>query len=156
MAMAGEHINLESRHLKDIFAGLAALLHRGSASGIAEGFSTSRVFRTGSVAVAVPPTVYFRKGSDFEEVSKLPYEGDNFSLCPQEKPSEKDRGDKYLKTPFRGHYSACEMAAVWRPGIRATFESEMENGGTRGCGQTLTIAFDSDHKASVKSAKQHD
>ena len=35
-------------------------------------------------------------------------------------------------------------------------ESEMENGGTRGCGQTLTIAFDSDHKASVKSAKQHD
>jgi hypothetical protein len=96
-------------------------------------------------------TVYFRKGSDFEEVA-LPY-GD-FPVC-EEKPSEKDRGDKYLKT-----VEATTQPVKWlRSGdlvLEQHSESEMENGSTRDCGQTITVAFDSDHKASVRSAKQHD
>ena len=96
-------------------------------------------------------TVYFRKGLEFEEVL-LPY-GD-FPAC-EEKPSEEDDGDKYLKT-----VEATTSPVKWLDSgelvLEQHSESEMENGGTRGCGQTLTIAFDSDHKASVKSAKQHD
>ena len=96
-------------------------------------------------------TVYFRKGSEFEEVS-LPY-GD-FPAC-EEKPSEKDSGDKYLKT-----VEATTRPVKWLPSgdlvLGQHSESEMETGRTRGCGQTITIAFDSDHKASVKSAKQND
>ena len=93
-------------------------------------------------------TVYFRKGSDFEEVS-LPY-GD-FPAC-EEKTSGKDSGDKYLKT-----VKAATRLVKWLPSgdlvLEQHSESEMENGGTWDCGQTITIAFDSDHKASVRSAK---
>jgi hypothetical protein len=93
-------------------------------------------------------TVYFRKGSDFEEVS-LPY-GD-FPAC-EEKTSGKDSGDKYLKTVM-----AATRLVKWLPSgdlvLEQHSESEMENGGTWDCGQTITIAFDSDHKASVRSAK---
>jgi hypothetical protein len=114
-----------------------------------EGFTKSRVLRAGS-----PRWQYhclFRKGSEFEEVS-LPY-GD-FPAC-EEKPSEKDSGDKYLKT-----VEATTRPVKWLPSgdlvLGQHSESEMETGRTRGCGQTITIAFDSDHKASVKSAKQND
>jgi hypothetical protein len=96
-------------------------------------------------------SVYFRKGSEFEEVS-LPY-GD-FPTC-EEKPSENGSGDKYLKT-----IEATTSPVKWlRSGelvLGQYSESLMENGASRDCGQTITIAFDSAHKASVKSAKQHD
>ena len=95
-------------------------------------------------------TVYFRKGSEFEEVS-LPY--DDFPPC-EEKPAEGGSGDKYLKT-----IEATTRPVKWLPSgdlvLKQHSESEMESGATRDCGQTITIAFDSDHKASVKSAKQH-
>ena len=95
-------------------------------------------------------TVYFRKGSEFEEVT-LPY-GD-FPAC-DEKPGEKDSGDKYLKT-----VEATTRPAKWLSSgdlvLEQHSESEMESGATRNCGQTITIAFSADHKASVKSAKQH-
>lgn len=96
-------------------------------------------------------TVYFRKGSEFEEVS-LPY-GD-FPAC-EEKPAEKDSGDKYLKT-----VEATTRPEKWLHSgelvLEQHSESLMESGATRACGQTITIAFDSDHKASVKSAKHND
>jgi hypothetical protein len=96
-------------------------------------------------------SVYFRKGSEFEEVS-LPY-GD-FPEC-EEKPSETDSGDKYLKT-----IEATTRPVKWLPSgdlvLKQHSESAMESGASRSCGQTITIAFGSDHKASVKSAKQHD
>ena len=91
-------------------------------------------------------TVYFRKGSEFEEVS-LPY-GD-FPAC-EEKPSEKDSGDKYLKTVE----ATTRPVKCLRSGdlvLGQHSESEMETGRTRDCGQTITVAFDSDHKASVKA-----
>lgn len=82
----------------------------------------------------------------------MPY-GD-FPAC-EEKPSEKDSGDKYLKT-----VEATTRPEKWLPSgdlvLEQHSESKMENGGTRDCDQTITVAFDSDHKASVKSAKQHD
>jgi hypothetical protein len=93
-------------------------------------------------------TVYFRKGSDFEEVS-LPY--GEFPAC-EEKPSG-DSGDNYLKT-----VEATTRPARWLLSgdlvLELHSESEMENGGTRDCGQTIAITFDLDHKASVKSAKK--
>jgi hypothetical protein len=96
-------------------------------------------------------TVYFRKGSEFKEVS-LPY-GD-FPAC-EEKPSGNDSGDKYLKT-----IEFTTRPEKWLPSgdlvLEQHSESEMESGATRECGQTITIAFGADHKASVKSAKQHD
>jgi hypothetical protein len=94
-------------------------------------------------------SVYFRKGSEFEEVS-LPY-GD-FPAC-EEKPSENSSGDKYLKT-----IEATTSPVKWLPSGELVLgqhsESEMESGATRDCGQTITIAFDSNHKASVQSTKQ--
>ena len=94
-------------------------------------------------------TVYFRKTSEFEEVS-LP----DFPAC-EGKPSEKDSGDKYLKT-----VEATTRPVKWLPSADLVLdqhsESEMESGATWACGQTITIAFGSDHKASVKSAKQND
>ena len=106
-------INLKS---KQDAVGLRDLpeFHRGSAFGMVEGFTKSRVFRSRIAAVAAPR--YFRKGSEFEEVS-LPY-GD-FPAC-EEKPSEKDSGDKYLKT-VEATTRPVKWLAVWRPGIGATF-----------------------------------
>ena len=95
-------------------------------------------------------TVYFRKALEFEEIS-LPY-GD-FPAC-EEEPSQEDSGDKYLKT-----IEATTRPVRWLDSSQLVLEqhseSEMENGATRACGQTITIAFDSAHKASLKSAKQH-
>jgi hypothetical protein len=96
-------------------------------------------------------TVYFRKGSAFEEVS-LPY--NDFPAC-EEKPAENDGGDKYLK----GIEATIKPEKWLRSGelvLSQHSESEMESGATRDCSQTITIAFGLDHKASVKSAKQHD
>jgi len=96
-------------------------------------------------------TVYFRKGSVFEEVS-LPY--GNFPAC-EEKPVEKNSDDKYVKA-----LEATTRPVKWLHSgelvLAEHSESLMESGATRACGQTITIAFDSDHKASVKSAKQDD
>jgi hypothetical protein len=94
-------------------------------------------------------TVYFRKGSEFEEVS-LPY-GDT-PEC-DEKPPEKDSGDSYLKT-----VEATTRPVKWLHSGELVLEqhsdSLMESGATRGCGQTITIAFDANHKPSVQSAKR--
>ena len=69
--------------------------------------------------------VYFRKGSEFEEVS-LPYS--DFPAC-EEKPSEKDSGDKYLKT-----IEATTRPEKWLPSgdlvLGQHSESEMETGRT--------------------------
>jgi hypothetical protein len=91
-------------------------------------------------------TVYFRKGPEFEEVS-LP----DFPAC-EGKPSEKDSGDKYLK-----YVEATISPVKWLPSgdlvLDEYNESLMESGVTRGCGQTITIAFDVNWKASVESVK---
>ena len=96
-------------------------------------------------------TVYFRKGSEFKEVS-LPY--GNFPAC-EEKPAENDSGDKYLKT-IEATVRPIKWLGSGELELVQHSESEMESGATQDCGQTITIAFDSDHKASVKSAKQRD
>ncbi len=101
-------------------------------------------------------TVYFRKGSEFEEVSIPygdPYEGD-FAACEANR-AEKNSGDTYGKD-----VEATSRPVKWlRSGelvLAVHFERLMENDATRACGETLMIAFDSDHKASVKSVKQRD
>ena len=92
-------------------------------------------------------TVYFRKGSKFEEVS-LPF-GDT-PEC-DEKPAKS--GDSYVKT-----IEASTRPLKWlRSGelvVEEHSEALMESGATQSCGQTITIAFDSNHKASVQSVKQ--
>jgi len=100
--------------------------------------------------------VYFRKASEFEEVS-IPYgdpsEGD-FAACEANR-AEKSSGDTSGKDA-----EATSRPVKWlRSGelvLAIHFERLMESGTTRACGQTITIAFDSDHKASVKSVKQRD
>jgi hypothetical protein len=95
-------------------------------------------------------TVYFRKGSSFEEVSLSEVD---FPDC-EEKPSASDTNDKSLKT-----IEATTKPVKWLSSgeliLEQHFESEMESGDTRECSQTITIAFDSAHKVSVKSAKRH-
>ena len=95
-------------------------------------------------------TVYFRKGSSFEEVSLSEVD---FPDC-EEKPSVPDTDDKYLKT-----IEATTKPVKWLSSgelvLEQHFESAMESGATRECSQTITIAFDSAHKVSVKSAKRH-
>ena len=92
-------------------------------------------------------TVYFREGSGLKEVS-LP----DFPAC-KDKSAEKNSGDKYLKyleettRPVKWLSSGELVLAVHH-------EWEMESGATHRCGQTITIAFDADHKPSVKSVKQ--
>jgi hypothetical protein len=75
-------------------------------------------------------TVYFREGSEFEEVS-LP----DFPAC-EKKPPEK--GDKYLK-----YVEATISPVKWLPSgdlvLDEYYESLMESGVTRGWGQTITI-----------------
>jgi hypothetical protein len=96
-------------------------------------------------------SVYFRKGSEFEEIS-LPY-GD-FPAC-EEKQREKESDDKTLKA-----IEATIAPVKWLNSgdlvLKEHSETEMESGATRECSQIITIAFDSTHKASVKSAKQND
>ena len=95
-------------------------------------------------------TVYFRKDSGFEEV---PLTEVDFPVC-EEKASEQDANDNYLKT-----IEATTKPAKWLASgelvLQQHFESEMESGATRECGQTITLAFDSSHKPSVKSAKRN-
>lgn len=95
-------------------------------------------------------TVYFRKGSSFEEVSLSEVD---FPDC-DEKPSASDTNDKSLKT-----IEATTKPVKWLSSgeliLEQHFETEMESGATRECSQTITIAFDSAHKVSVKSAKRH-
>jgi hypothetical protein len=93
-------------------------------------------------------TVYFRKGSDFEEVS-LP-SGD-LPAC-EETPAETNSAGKFVKT-----IEATILPVKWLQSgelvLTEHSEALFESGATRECGQTITIAFDSDHKTSVKSAK---
>ena len=101
-------------------------------------------------AVGVPLSIFAKARSS----KKYRCRTGDFPAC-EEKPSGKDSGDKYLKT-----VEATTRPVKWLPSgdlvLEQHSESEMENGSTWDCGQTITIAFDSDHKASVKSAKQHD
>ena len=100
-------------------------------------------------------TVYFRTGSEFKEVS-IPY-GDPTGESPacEDKSFEKNSDDPYVKDieftarPVKWLPSGELVLAVHCTRIR-------ESGATRSSANTITIAFDSDHKASVKSAKQHD
>lgn len=94
-------------------------------------------------------TVYFRKDSTFDEVS---LEELDFPDC-EEKPAEQDSNDKFLK----GIESTTKPVKWLSSGeliLEQHFESEMESGATRECGQTITMAFDSNHKPSIKSAKR--
>jgi hypothetical protein len=92
-------------------------------------------------------TVYFRKGSAFEEVSLSEVD---FPDCA-EKTSEQDINDKFLKT-----IETTVRPIKWLPSgelvLKEHSESAMESGATRDCGQMITLAFDSAHKPSVKSA----
>ena len=84
----------------------------------------------------------------------LPY-GDpygDFFEC-KNTPAEKDiGGEAYLET-----LDATTRPVKWLLSgelvLALHFEWLMESGATRGCGQMITIAFDSNHKASVKSTK---
>ena len=95
-------------------------------------------------------TVYFRKGSSFEEVSLSEVD---FPDC-EEKPSEQDTNDKYLKT-IEATTSPVKWLSSGELILEQHFQSAMESGATRDCSQTITIAFDSAHRVSVKSAKRH-
>jgi hypothetical protein len=96
-------------------------------------------------------TVYFRKDSGFEEVSLVEID---FPDC-EEKPAGQDGDDKYLKT-----IEATTRPVKWLSSgelvLEQHFESAMESGATRDCGQTITMAFDSTHKPSVRSAKRNE
>jgi hypothetical protein len=95
-------------------------------------------------------TVYFRKDSTFEEVSLLEVD---LPVC-QGKPSEQNGNDTNVKT-----IGATTRPVKWLSSgelvLEQHFESEMESGATRECGQTITLAFDPTHKPSVKSAKRN-
>ena len=95
-------------------------------------------------------TVYFRRDSGFEEVSLVEIE---FPDC-EEKQSQQDSNDKYLKT-IETTMRPLKWLSSGELVLEQHSESEMESGATRRCGQTITMAFDSDHKASVKSAKRN-
>jgi hypothetical protein len=95
-------------------------------------------------------TVYFRKESGFEEVSLLEVD---FPDC-EEKQAEQDTNDKNLKT-IEATTSPVKWLSSGELVLEQHFESEMESGATRDCRQTITMAFDSTHKPSVKSAKRN-
>lgn len=96
-------------------------------------------------------TVYFRKGSEFEEVS-IPYGDpyDNFPAC-WDNHAEK-RGDTAVK-----NIEATTHPVKWLPSgelvLAVHFTRLMESDTTRSCAAEVTVAFDSAHKASVKSVK---
>jgi hypothetical protein len=94
-------------------------------------------------------TVYFRKGSSFDEVSLAELD---FPDC-EDKASEQDSNDKFLK----GIESTTKPVKWLSSGelvLEQHFESEMESGATHKCGQTITMGFDSTHKPSIKSANR--
>jgi hypothetical protein len=93
-------------------------------------------------------TVYFRNGASFDEVSLAELD---FPDC-EDKGPEQDSNDKILK----GIESTTKPVKWLSSGelvLEQHFESEMESGATRECGQTITMAFDSTHRPSIKSAK---
>jgi hypothetical protein len=97
-------------------------------------------------------TVYFRIGSEFKEVS-IPY-GDptgDFPAC-EDKSFEKNSDDPYVKDI---EFTACPVK--WLPSgelvLAAHCTRITESGATRSSARTITIAFDADHKASVKDVK---
>jgi hypothetical protein len=97
-------------------------------------------------------TVYFRKGSEFEERS-IPH-GDPYGDFPacEAHPAGYVKDVESTSRPVKWLHSGELVLAVH-------FVWLMESGATQatqGCGQTLTIAFDSDDKASVKSAVKSD
>jgi hypothetical protein len=100
-------------------------------------------------------TVYFRIGSEFKEVS-IPY-GDptgDFPAC-EDKSFEKNSDDLYVKD-----IEFTTRPVKWLPSgelVLAVHCTRItESGATRSSAKTITIAFDADHTASVKSAKQDD
>ena len=97
-------------------------------------------------------TVYFRIGSEFKEVS-IPY-GDplgDFPAC-EDKSFEKNSNDPYVKD-----IEATARPVKWLPSgelVLAVHCTRItESGATGSSAKTITIAFDADHKASVKSVK---
>lgn len=94
-------------------------------------------------------TVYFRKGSEFEERS-IPH-GDPYGDFPacEAHPAGYVKTVEATSRPVKWLHSGELVLAVH-------FAWLMESDTTLGCGQTLTIAFDSDDKASVKSAVKSD
>jgi hypothetical protein len=97
-------------------------------------------------------TVYFRKGSEFEEVS-IPY-GDPYGDFPAcwDNQAEKKSGDTVVKD-IEGTARPVKWLSSGELVVAVHFTRLMEGDTTRSCGQTITIAFDSAHKASVKSVK---
>jgi hypothetical protein len=94
-------------------------------------------------------TVYFRKGSSFDEISLAELD---FPDC-EEKASEQDSNDKFLKA-IESTTKPVKWLSSGELLLEQHFESQMESGATRHCGQTVTIAFDSSHKPSVSNAKR--
>ena len=89
-------------------------------------------------------SVYFRNGSKFELV-ELP------EIPECEVPAAKE-GDEYVKD-----IENITRPVKWLPSgelVLAAQKTRMgESGATRSCGQTITIAFDANRKASIKSVK---
>jgi hypothetical protein len=94
-------------------------------------------------------TVYFRRGSSFDEVSLAELD---FPDC-EDKQREQDSNDKFVKA-IESTTKPVRWLASGELILEQHFESEMESGATRACGQTITISFDSAHKPSVKSVNR--
>src|SRR5262249_55232296 len=98
-------------------------------------------------------TVCFRIGSEFKEVS-IPY-GDptgDFPAC-EDKSFEKNSDDPYVKDiEFTARPVTCLPSDELVLAVHCTRITE--SGAIRGSSRTITIEFNADHKASVKSAKQ--
>lgn len=99
-------------------------------------------------------TVYFRIGSEFKEVS-IPY-GDptgDFPTC-EDKSFEKNSDDPYVKD-----IEFTARPVKWLPSgelVLAVHCTRItESGATRSSAKTITIAFDANRKASVKSVKDN-
>jgi len=89
--------------------------------------------------------IYFRDGSKFEEV---PFPSGEVPECHGNLTAEEEK--KFVKTT-----EATESPKAWlKPGalVIAVDESWItEDGGGHSCSQTVTIAFDANHKAFVQS-----
>jgi hypothetical protein len=97
-------------------------------------------------------TAYLWDGSEFKEVS-IPY-GDptgDFPAC-EDKSFEKNNRDPYVKD-----IEFTARPVKWLPSgelVLAVHCTRItESGATRSSAKTITIAFDSDHKASVKNGQ---
>ena len=92
-------------------------------------------------------TAYFWGGSEFKEI-ELP-EIPECHVPPAKESDGYVKDIENITRPVKWLRSGELVLAVHKTRIT-------ESGATGSCGQTITIAFDSDHKASVKSAKQND